>query len=220
MKVTVNGAALYYETLGKGPPMILIHGNSEDHTIFDKLAPKLAKDFTVYLLDSRNHGQSEVTELYDYDIMANDLEAFIVALGLAPAHLVGFSDGAILSLKLAIKRQELIGRMALLGVNLKPSDLTQEGRDLVQELYEKEHSRLFKLIFEQPNIEVEQLRHIQTPALVVGAENDIITPETFDRVASALPNATKVIVPKHDHISYIVNNDVIYPELKKFFKVK
>ncbi|MDR2340559.1 MAG: alpha/beta hydrolase [Deltaproteobacteria bacterium] len=220
MFVSINGAQIYYETLGSGPPMILIHGNSEDHTIFDKLAGKLKKDFSLYLPDSRNHGQSEVTELYDYDIMANDLEAFIVALGLAGVNIVGFSDGAILALKLAIKRQELIGRMALLSVNLKPADLTKEGREFIEKLYAENESRLLKLILDQPNIEDDELRHIQRPTLVVGAENDMITHSTFARVNDALPDSRLIIVPKHDHLSYVVHTDYLYPELKRFFKGK
>jgi pimeloyl-ACP methyl ester carboxylesterase len=220
MFVTINGASLFYETLGKGPPMILTHGNGEDHTIFDKLAERLKRDHTLYLLDSRNHGRSEVTEPYDYEIMANDLEAFIVNLGIAGSDIVGFSDGAILALKLAIKRQELIGRMALLGVNLRPSDLTPEGRKLIEGLYAKSKSRLLKLVFDEPNIDEGQLRHIQTPTLVVGAENDIFSHETFARVNDALPNSRLIIVPGHDHVSYVVNSDFFYPELKKFFKGK
>jgi pimeloyl-ACP methyl ester carboxylesterase len=218
MFVTINGASLYYEMEGQGRPMILVHGNSEDHTIFGKLAEKLKKDWTLYLLDSRNHGQSEQTELYDYDIMANDLEAFIVNLGLAGANIVGFSDGAILALKLAMKRQELVGRMALLGVNLKPSDLTPEGRKAFEELYEKSPTRLLKMVFDEPNIETDDLKHIQTPTLVAGGENDAVSPETFKKVRDALPHSRMVIVPGHDHLSYVVNTDVFYPELKRFFK--
>jgi pimeloyl-ACP methyl ester carboxylesterase len=218
MFVTINNCSIFYETLGKGPPMILLHGNSEDHTVFGKLSEKLKKDFTLYLPDSRNHGQSEVTELYDYDIMAKDLEAFIVKLGLAGVNLVGFSDGAIISLKLAIKRQELINRMALLSPNLKPSDLTPEGRKVIEGLIQKTDSRLFKMILDQPNIADEELKHIQTHALVAGAENDMITHETFARINDALPNSSMVIVKNHDHLSYVVNTDVFYPELHKFFK--
>ncbi|MDR2200041.1 MAG: alpha/beta hydrolase [Deltaproteobacteria bacterium] len=220
MFVTVNGASIYYETRGTGSPMILIHGNSEDHSIFDKLARKLEKDFSLYLPDSRNHGQSETTELYDYEIMAQDLEAFITRLGLSGADVLGFSDGAILALKVALKRPELIGRMALLGPNLKPADLTAEGRKLIEDLYEKTPTRLLKLVFEEPHIEAEELKRVKIPTLVAGGENDIFSPETFQTIADAIPNSELEIVSGHDHVSYVVDSDFFHPRLKRFFKKK
>jgi pimeloyl-ACP methyl ester carboxylesterase len=62
MIIQVNGTALFYEKSGAGSPVILLHGNGEDHHIFDALAAKLESGFTVYSVDSRNHGQSEKTD--------------------------------------------------------------------------------------------------------------------------------------------------------------
>ena len=77
MKIRVNGAELYYEVWGQGPAIILVHGNSETHEIFDVLIPSLAKDHTVYAVDSRCHGQSENTERISYDLMCDDMIQFI-----------------------------------------------------------------------------------------------------------------------------------------------
>ena len=54
----VNGIDLFYEVKGTGDPLLMVHGNSEDHTIFDEAAEVLKDRFTVYLVDSRDHGQS------------------------------------------------------------------------------------------------------------------------------------------------------------------
>ena len=59
MFITVNGYRLYYEKHGEGRPLILLHGNGQDHTIFDRALPLLEKSFCCYLVDSRGHGQSE-----------------------------------------------------------------------------------------------------------------------------------------------------------------
>ena len=59
MYCTVNGLRLYYEVEGVGTPLIMVHGNSEDHTIFDRAVAELSESCTVYTPDSRCHGQSD-----------------------------------------------------------------------------------------------------------------------------------------------------------------
>ena len=62
MYINVNGVNLYYEVYGSGMPIILVHGNSETHQIFDVLIDKLKEDYKVYAVDSRCHGKSEKTK--------------------------------------------------------------------------------------------------------------------------------------------------------------
>ena len=59
MTININGLVIYYEKSGKGEPLILLHGNGEDHTIFENSILILEKQFTVYALDTRGHGQSD-----------------------------------------------------------------------------------------------------------------------------------------------------------------
>ena len=118
MKLSVNGMEMYYEVLGHGDPLILLHGNGEDHTIFDKSAPLLAERYTCYLPDSRGHGQSSPADSLSYEVMAEDVITFIDALGLERPVLYGFSDGGILGLLVAMKRPGLLGRLIISGANL------------------------------------------------------------------------------------------------------
>ena len=63
MNITVNNVELYYEVVGSGAPLVMIHGNGESHEIFREAVQLLSQRFTCYLLDSRGHGQSQpVTE--------------------------------------------------------------------------------------------------------------------------------------------------------------
>ncbi|MDR1049191.1 MAG: alpha/beta hydrolase [Synergistaceae bacterium] len=218
MIVSVGGTTLFYEKSGTGPPMILLHGNGEDHHIFDRLSAKLESDFTVYSVDSRNHGQSEKTGVYSYDIMAEDIYRFIETLRLGRTALVGFSDGAIVSLILAMNHGESVSGMALLGVNLKPDDFTEESYRFVKDTYERTKDPLFKLMLEEPHIELDAVRGVDVPVLVVAAENDIYKPETFTNLVSALPDATLKIMERHEHDSYIVGQDLLHPDLVRFFK--
>lgn len=212
-----NGISLYYERSGRGRPLILLHGNGEDHQIFDALVPGLADRFAVYAVDSRNHGRSRRAADCGYDAMAEDIHALIRALGLGRADLVGFSDGAIVALLLALRHGEAVRRMALLGVNLKPEDFTEEGLAAVQEEYRRTGDPLCRLMLEQPRIELDQLRAVDVPTLVVGAERDVFRPETFSAVAAALPRARLLMMEGHDHGSYLVRRDILGETLLDFF---
>ena len=91
MKAEVNGITLWYEVRGQGKPLILLHGNGEDHTIFDELAARLGEHYTVYAVDSRDHGRSSRMEKLSYEIMASDVEALIESLGLRGAAPVSYT---------------------------------------------------------------------------------------------------------------------------------
>ena len=78
MRVTTNGVSIYYEVRGKkGPALIMLHGNGEDHTIFDRAVDYLEQAFTVYLVDTRGHGESSPVREYHYQDMVDDLSEFI-----------------------------------------------------------------------------------------------------------------------------------------------
>ena len=69
MKIKVNGIELAYEKSGTGSPVIFLHGNGEDHTIFRETIEKLTSDYTVYALDSRCHGESSASEHLSYSCL-------------------------------------------------------------------------------------------------------------------------------------------------------
>lgn len=217
MEISVNGVSLFYQCSGQGTPLLLLHGNGEDHHIFDALALKLGAHFTVYAIDSRNHGQSQKTDDYAYETMAADVYAFIQALRLAPVDVVGFSDGAIISLILAMQHGDAVRKMSLLGVNLKPEDFTAESYEFVKGTYEQTGDPLFKLMLEQPQIELEAVRSVRVPTQLIAAEHDIYQPESFERLCRALPDATLKIMKGHEHDSYVVGQDLLYPDLMAFF---
>jgi len=216
--ITVNGIGLYYEKTGAGAPLLLLHGNGEDHAIFDALAAKLSADFTVYALDSRNHGQSEKTDDYAYETMTADVEMFLAALGLADVYLAGFSDGAIIGLLLALRKPSAIRKMALLGVNLSPADFTDESLAFIRDTYAGTNDPLLKLMLEQPQIALDAVRMVRVPTLLLAAEEDVFKPESFERLAAAMPGAELQVIAGHDHGSYVIGNDMMYPVLRTFFR--
>ena len=106
--------------------------------------------------------------------------------------------------------------MVLLGVNLKPSDFKLDIYNSIAEEYEKTQDPLFKMMLEQPNIELDDLKEINTPTLVIGAEDDLYNEDSFQNIADTMPDAELKIMQGHDHGSYVINSDVLYPSLKEF----
>lgn len=216
MKINVNNITLNYIQEGQGEPLILLHGNGEDLQIFDKLISKLKKQFTVYAIDSRNHGSSTRTEDFSYETMAEDIHQFIEKLELKHVSVIGFSDGAIISLLLTLKYPQIFKKMVLLGVNLKPSDFKLDIYNSIVEEYEKTQDPLFKMMLEQPNIELDNLKEINTPTLVIGAEDDLYNEDSFQNIADTMPDVELKIMKGHDHGSYVINSDILYPSLNEF----
>ncbi|MDR2612240.1 MAG: alpha/beta hydrolase [Deltaproteobacteria bacterium] len=217
MFAIANSISIAYEKSGAGPPLVLLHGCTEDRHIFDRLVPGLTPRFTVYAVDSRNHGESGKSADFHYATMADDLLALIDCLGLAPAYVLGFSDGAIVSLMASMKHPESIRKQILLGVNLRPADLTEEGTAFLKDLLDRTGDPRLAIPLQEPDIRLEDAARVAVPTLVAGGENDIIRPESFRELAAVLPNAELLILSGHDHVSYVVDQDILLPDILRFF---
>ena len=126
MNINVNNVNLYYEVYGKGIPIILLHGNSETHEIFDKLIEKLKDKYKVYAIDSRCHGKSEDTNKISYELMRDDIISFIRKLKIDKPILYGFSDGGIIGLLVAIKEPDILSKLIISGANLNSKGMKKK----------------------------------------------------------------------------------------------
>lgn len=216
--IQVNGIQLFYTQQGKGEPLLFLHGNGEDHHTFDPLIAKLADHFTCYAIDSRNHGQSEMTDQFHYQTMMDDLAAFIQAMNLKNVNIIGFSDGSIVTMLLAMQYPELVHQIILLGPNLTPSDFTDACTRYVERLYKNDPNPLYKMMLDEPNIEAKDLQKIQAKALIVGGENDLYQAGTFEKIHTNITNSDLLILENHDHSSYVFQNDMLYSEIVDFLK--
>lgn len=217
MDFHTNGISLFYEKTGRGPALFLLHGNGEDHHLFDTLVQQLKKDFTVYAVDSRNHGKSGNTDDFSYTAMAQDMQALISALAPGQAFLAGFSDGAILGLMLAIKHPLLLQKAALLGINLCPEDFKPENLEWLQTECAKTGDPLLRLMLEEPRISLKDAAQVHIPALVIGGEDDLFRETLFPELAAALPRGQLQVFPGETHDSYVQKAALLAPVLKKFF---
>jgi pimeloyl-ACP methyl ester carboxylesterase len=112
--LNVNDVHLYYERIGSGEPLVLVHGSWVDHSSWDQLIPFLSEDFDIVTYDRRGHSASERLDAQgSTDEDAADLAALIEALDMAPAHIVANSFGSVITLRLAASRPELLARLCL-----------------------------------------------------------------------------------------------------------
>ena len=211
----VNGVSIFYEKKGEGAPLIMVHGNGEDHTIFEEAAEVLKDQFTVYMIDSRDHGRSSRVEELHYDDMAEDIVQFIESLDLNNVTYYGFSDGGIIGILSAMKTDR-ITRLLISGANITPDAVVMKIRLLIKVMYTLTGNQKFGLMLKEPNIPVSDLKKIKVPTTVIAGENDLIKPEHTELIADSIPGAKLLIVPKEDHGSYIIHNieiaDIILQE--------
>ena len=209
MNITVNNVELYYEVVGSGAPLVMIHGNGESHEIFREAVQLLSQRFTCYLLDSRGHGRSQPVTEYHYTDMAQDVYCFIRALELKNVTYYGFSDGGIIGLLLASKHPRLLDKMIISGANTRPDAVSKRIVRLFKLINFLHKKPLFELMLTEPHISREQLQAIETPTLVLAGSKDLVMEEDTRFIAESIPHATLQILPGESHTSYIVHKEKI-----------
>lgn len=201
---------IYYEVIGEGFPIVFLHGNNEDHHIFDEAVAVLSKDYQCILIDSRYHGQSVQEGELSYQQMCLDVQNVISELHINAYDVIGFSDGAIVSLMLGMSDQRL-QHIVSLGANTKPNQLKWIYRfSLYLELlclipfclYDKKARKTFRLSFlmlKQPQIEYENLKKIHVPTLVMAGEYDMIKQDDTLKIGEAIPYSVVKIIKQGNH---------------------
>ncbi len=200
---------LYYNKVGSGKPLILLHGNQENHHIFDELAFELKDFFTLYMVDSRNHGYSEMTSEFSYDIMADDIISFIEELKIEKPSLLGFSDGGVVGLKIAIKKPYLLSNLIVCGANLSPSCFTKKTLNAMLKAYQEEPSPYLKLMLEEPQIKLKDLNHMKIRTLIIAGQFDVIKKRHTELIHRHIKDSSLIFMKGHDHYNYIVHQDLL-----------
>ena len=219
MFVKVNGVDMYYEKIGTGRPLIMVHGNSEDHTIFNEAAEVLKDHFTVYLPDSRDHGLSSPSgEDLHYEQMADDYVRFMEELDLNDVVFYGFSDGGIIGLLLANKTDR-VTRLITSGANVTPDGVKGVLKNLIRVFYFFTRDPKMKMMLEEPHISKKELNDIKVKTTVIAGEKDMVKENETLFIAHNVPDSKLMILPKEGHGSYIVHKtkiaDIILKETEE-----
>lgn len=205
----------------------MLHGGFGTIEDFAPQRPELAKHFKVVAFERPGHGHtSDTDEPFSFSVMAEYTVGFIEAMGLGPTNLVGWSDGAIISLLVAISRPDLVTRLVcvsgLFDTNAQPprdrewiASATPESFRKNQPALAKRYDEVapdgpahFPIVFKktmrmwlaEPNIKKEELSRISAPTLVMAADRDSIPAEHTMELFRSLKNSQMCIIPGATHL--------------------
>lgn len=214
MLIGVNGIELYYEKTGQGRPLIMVHGNGEDHTIFDEAVGVLKENYTCYTVDSRGHGQSSPCKELHYKEMAQDMIAFMTELDLEDVAFYGFSDGGIVALLVAMNCSR-VTNLVVSGANITTKGTKLWFRLWLKGMSIRKKDPLIELMKNEPSISTAELSAIKVKTLVTAGSRDLIREEETRAIAEAIPQARLMILKGETHGSYIVHSTKIADILTK-----
>lgn len=221
----------------KGKTVVLLHGGlSQSSSLLQALGPRLHNRFEVAAFDRRGHGKtSDTDEPFSYDAMADETIAFIELLD-RRVYLLGHSDGANVALLVAMRRPDLLRRVALVGSNfhhdgLVPmNDFTPESEGFAEFAVEfarnspdgVEHAaavveKSLALVKTEPNLTLEELRVVSTPVLVMTGDDDVARLDHSVAMYEALPEAQLAVIPGASHSVLKEQTKLCMDIIERFF---
>lgn len=228
----IRGFKMYCEIYGSGPPLLLIHGNGGSIKVFEHNIPYFAARYKVIVADSRAQGNSiDNGDALTFEMMADDDAALLDALHIDSAYVIGWSDGGIDALLLAMRHPGKVIKLAATGANLRPdaSAFAPGVWDRVRRHYdaykdrpritakEKNDWKLFLLDWNQPNIPLSALHDIRSPALIICGDHDVISVEHTTQIEQNIPHAVLWVVHKSGHATLIEHADEFNKVVDDFF---
>ncbi len=230
--VKTRGFNMYYETYGKGEPLLIIHGNGGSINNFLYQIPYFSKSYKVIVADSRAQGKSADTgDSLSYEMMADDLNALLDSLHMDSCYVIGWSDGGINGLLLAMRHPDKVKKLAVTGANLWPDTTAvapfvyhwamnyNDSLSKVQQTPEVKHVRkLAHLLSYEPHITTVQLSSIKCPTLVIGGDHDVLLPRHTMLIAESIPDSYLWILPNSGHATPIYYKDQFNEVVDNFFK--
>jgi pimeloyl-ACP methyl ester carboxylesterase len=237
----VNGIDMYYATYGSGDPVLLIHGGLGHADIWASQVAELSKTHKVIVADSRGHGRStRDAQPFGYDLMASDYLALLDYLKIDKTALVGWSDGGIIGIDIALTHPERLTKVYAQAANVTtdgvdPGVETNKTFGAYIERMGEDYAKMSKTPGEydafleqisqmwasQPNWTKEQLATITTPiAVVTGDHDEAIKREHSDYMASVIPGATLIILPNASHFAMLQAPDEYTKSVTDFIDAK
>lgn len=229
--LSTRGFKLYYETYGEGEPLLLLHGNGGSIENMANQIPFFSKHYKVIAIDTRAHGKStDPSDSLSFEQIVDDFNALLDTLHLDSCYVIGWSDGGIDALLLAIRHPDKVKKMAFTGANLTPDTLgltpfvfgliAAEHAQLLKQPHTaaiKNQQKIVDLDLYQPHITLDQLHQISCPTLVIGGDHDAIPVLHTVLIAQNIPRSYLWIVPNSGHSVPIFKKDQFNPLIYDFF---
>lgn len=219
---------LNYIEQGQGHPLILLHGNGEDHSYFVHQIDYFSKNYRVIAIDTRGHGQSPRGDKpFTIKQFAEDLNIFMDEKGISKTNILGFSDGGNIALIFALKHPERVEKLILNGANLFPSGVKPRYQWPIVLGYHiancfakkseqaKKNTDLLALMVKEPQISPSELSSLTMPVLVIAGTKDMIKESHTKLIYNSLPNAQLAIIAG-DHFVANKNPEVFNTAVERF----
>ena len=238
----VNGIKIWYASFGtkeaRGEPVILLHGGLANANYWGNQVKALQSRYRVIVMDSRGHGRSSRNDKpYGYDLMASDVLALMDFLKIPKAAIIGWSDGAIIGLDIALNHPERLTKLFAFAANSDPSGVSDITSSPVFNAFiaraEKEYEMLSptpteyqsflaqvqKMWETQPNWTADDLARISVPVWIVDADHDeAIKRENIEFMAANVPNAGLLLQPEVSHFSFIQDPEQFTSDVLHFLQ--
>ncbi|AEB29310.1 putative hydrolase [Carnobacterium sp. 17-4] len=208
-----------------GDPLLLLHGNGEDHQIFKHQLSHFSKDFQVIALDTRGHGRSDHGKgVLTFQKIAQDILAVLQYFNLSTVNIMGFSDGGNLALYFGSHYPEKVAKLIVVGANYKVNGLKKDSLAEVKKDYvlltilgsfhlkAARKRQIIDLMWHQLDLSSADLTAIEAPTLIVAGEDDVIEESHTGRIHELITNSELVIVPKASHFLMVEK----YEEFNQF----
>lgn len=232
----VDGVRIWYAEFGHGSPVILLHGGLANAEYWGNQVRTLEGRYRVIVMDSRGHGRSTRNAApFGYDLMAEDVLGLMNYLHIPKAAIVGWSDGAIIGLDLAIHHPDRVTRLFAFAANSDPSGVKDVSRSpvftrfIARARVEYQHrsptpreydsflAQITKMWATQPHFTAAELEGIHTPTWIVDADHD----EAIERantlfMADQIPRSGLLILPQVSHFAFLQDPGLFDAALSRF----
>lgn len=232
----VDGVRIWYAEFGRGKPVILLHGGLANADYWGNLVRALEGHYRVIVMDSRGHGRStRDAKPFGYELMAGDVLALMNHLHIRKAAVVGWSDGAIVGLELAVHHPDRLTGLFAFAANSDPSGvqdvskspmftqyierarLEYEKLSRTPRDYDSFLAEIGKMWATQPHLTVSQLESITIPTWIVDADRD----EAIQRantlfMAEHIPGSGLLILPQVSHFAFLQDPDLFDAAVRHF----
>ncbi|MFI6870926.1 alpha/beta fold hydrolase [Nocardia sp. NPDC050406] len=237
VNVQLGDVATWYDVHGDGEPVVLLHGGFVDSRMFKPALPLLVDRFQVFTVDRRGQGHTpDVEGPLSYDVMAEDMIAFLEKVVPGPAHLVGHSDGANVALLVALRRPDLVRKLVLISGNYHHDGVLPgvldgfDDEETVQFLgarygevspHGEDHypvlvAKLLDMGRTQPTLNPDDLRALTPRTLVVAGDDDAVALEHTIELYRAVPDSELAVVPGTSHLLVMEKPETVYPLISDF----
>ena len=203
--------------MGANDSVVLLHGGMSQSEGFDgRLAPSV-KGFHMHSYDRAGHGRSpDQLGSFHFEFQAAEAISFLEDVVKKPAHLIGFSDGGIIALLVAIKRSDLVKTITLIGANyhydagLPPikawlPDDSERNKYAnfspdAPETLDKKIKKMVKIWNSEPTLTIKDLKKIKCPTLVIAGDDDMMSIQHTNEIYESIRNSRLAIIPGASHL--------------------